>query len=56
MSNVVLNQKRVASAIVAGKPSIKVEGKLIKLPTPQRSGTLSQQQAYAMQWAEKHIN
>lgn len=59
MSKTKVNQSKagvqfdIERAILNGKPSIKIEGKTIKLPSPQRTGTYAQQTAYASQAATK---
>lgn len=40
-------------SIMASKKSIKINGKKVKLPTPQVAGTESQKQAYARYAARK---
>lgn len=50
MYNPILVDK-IARAIINNKPTYNHNGKAIKLPSPQKSGTYSQQRAYAEQKA-----
>lgn len=44
-------QNRIARAIREGKPRIQVEGFVVKLPSPQKTGNYTQQKAYSEQAA-----
>jgi hypothetical protein len=46
----------IADAIQGNKKTFKNNGVTYKLPTPQRTGTSTQQRAYAEQAAHKLIN
>lgn len=47
-------EERIFQAIVNGQTRIEIDGRTIELPTPQRTGTISQRRAYARLTA-KHI-
>ena len=40
-------EESITRAILMGQSEYKIEGIMVALPTPQRAGTLTQQQTYA---------
>lgn len=49
-------EEQIMNAIMASKKSIVINGKKVKLPTPQLAGTESQKQAYARMKAREILS